>query len=80
MSGTSMSAPHVAGIVAQVLQANPRLQPANVEDILEETAYPFGYGADYEPDPSNAGTSTSFDKGHGLIDAARAVDFALAVR
>jgi serine protease AprX len=36
--GTSMSAPHVSGIVALMLQARPQLTAQNVIDILEGTA------------------------------------------
>lgn len=38
MSGTSMSAPHVAGIVALMLEANPNLTWREVKAILQETA------------------------------------------
>lgn len=38
MSGTSMSAPHVAGIVALMLEANPNLSWREVKAILQETA------------------------------------------
>lgn len=78
LSGTSMAAPHIAGIVAQMLQANPSLTPAEVEDILEDTARQITFGAPYETDPANPTTPTSFDKGHGLVDVVAAVTEALA--
>ncbi|MCT7981292.1 S8 family serine peptidase [Laspinema olomoucense] len=40
--GTSMAAPHISGVVALMLQANPNLTPAQVEQILIETAQPEG--------------------------------------
>lgn len=72
ISGTSMAAPHVAGIVAQLLQLDPSLTPAQVEHLLEDTAHRFSFGAPYEADPRNEASPTSFDKGHGLVDAAAA--------
>jgi serine protease AprX len=38
MSGTSMATPHMAGIIALMLEANPNLTPAKVKDIIEKTA------------------------------------------
>lgn len=39
MSGTSMSTPTVAGIVALWLQANPSLKVNDVKDIIQKSAY-----------------------------------------
>src|SRR5581483_879004 len=38
LSGTSMAAPHVSGVVAMMLQVNPGLSPKDVKDILLATA------------------------------------------
>jgi subtilisin family serine protease len=40
LSGTSMSAPHVAGAVAMMLQANPGLKPLEIRDRLQNHADP----------------------------------------
>jgi serine protease AprX len=40
-SGTSFSAPQVAGAIALMLEANPSLTPAQVKDILQRTATPL---------------------------------------
>jgi subtilisin family serine protease len=70
ISGTSMAAPHIAGIVAQLFQAKPTASPAQIEKALKGTAYRYANGAPYR---SVGGVQTSFDKGTGLVDVVAAV-------
>ncbi|MEA2434894.1 MAG: serine protease AprX [Actinomycetota bacterium] len=79
LSGTSMAAPHISGIVAQLLQVDPTLTPAEVENIIEDTAYKFQFGSAYGllTDPYNTDNTSSFEKGHGLVDVVAAVQYVL---
>lgn len=38
LTGTSMAAPAVAGIIAQWLQINPNLSPSQIKDVIAQTA------------------------------------------
>ena len=70
ISGTSMAAPHVAGIVAQLFQADPTATPAEIEQALKVSAHKFTDGAAYQAGPLG---TTSYDKGYGLVDVVAAV-------
>jgi serine protease AprX len=61
MSGTSMAAPHVAGIIALMLEANPLLSPSQVKSVLEKTATAM---PDY----------AVWEVGAGYVNAYKAVD------
>ncbi len=78
LSGTSMAAPHVAGVIAQLLQADPTLAPAAIEDLLEDTAHKFAWGTPYGRyvDETNPDDESTFEKGHGLVDALAALQHA----
>ncbi|MCW2618641.1 MAG: exported protein of unknown function, putative Peptidase domain [Modestobacter sp.] len=70
ISGTSMAAPHIAGIVAQLFQADPTATPAEVEAAITGTAYRYTDGAPYT---AVGDRTTSYDKGAGLVDVVAAV-------
>ena len=65
VDGTSVAAPIVSGVVAQLLEANPRLSPQQVKDILCQTAEPIGQIARHK-------------QGAGAINGTKAVQEALA--
>ncbi|AOE49825.1 S8 family serine peptidase [Kangiella sediminilitoris] len=63
-SGTSMSAPHISGIVALMLEANPSLNWRDVKRILQETA-------------TNMPGLEPWEAGAGYVNAYAAVQAAL---
>lgn len=69
MAGTSMAAPHVAGIVALMLQADPGLRPDEIRTILANTATPLGFTGD-----PGRGEQPTTQQGAGRVNAARALD------
>lgn len=64
--GTSMAAPHVAGVVSLMLSINASLTPAQVLSLLQTTVTPF---------PSGSTCNTSIC-GAGIVNAAAAVQAA----
>ncbi|WP_339145516.1 MULTISPECIES: S8 family serine peptidase [unclassified Sutcliffiella] len=64
MSGTSMATPHVAGIVALMLEADPRLSPDEVKEIIQLTA-------------TNMPGYEAWEVGAGYVNAFAAVDKSL---
>ncbi|MCF8247528.1 MAG: S8 family serine peptidase [Saprospiraceae bacterium] len=78
-SGTSMAGPHVAGLVALMISANPDLagQVDLIEDIIEQTAVP-------KTTDQNCGNILGTEVpnntyGFGRVDALAAVEAALAL-
>lgn len=69
ISGTSMAAPQITGIVAQLFQDKPSATPGEIENALKSTAYKFAAGASYQ---SVGSYTSSYDKGAGLVDVVAA--------
>jgi len=64
MSGTSMATPHVAGISALILAANPEYTPADVKSALMNTARDIN---------TDSKTYSVYQVGAGRVDPARAI-------
>jgi hypothetical protein len=72
-SGTSAAAPQLAGVCALVKQACGRLTPAQVRDILKQTARDVTVGNCSPNTGANpAAPGPDLATGHGLVDAHRA--------
>lgn len=67
-SGSSMSCPHVSGICALILEANPELQPKEIKRILQSTAEDIG-----EPSEPELSDKYNYGYGYGSVDAYAAV-------
>ena len=81
MSGTSMAAPFVTGLVSQLLGQLPERTPADVAQLLAQTSDKVGSGYGADPYGTCAGCTWSSSFGYGRIDLAKslaAADFALS--
>ncbi len=69
ISGTSMATPHIAGVIALLLEANPALSFEDVYRLITTTATPMSdaAGEAYEP----------YEVGYGYVDALGAIAGAL---
>ena len=67
MPGTSMASPMVAGVVADIIQANPNLSHKEIKDILMTTADKF----------KDVGPNT---QGAGYIDVKEAIEKAISLK
>ena len=79
-AGTSAAAPIVSGVVALMLEANPRLGYRDVQEILaysaRQTGGPEGWRSNGADDWNGGGLHVSHDFGFGLVDAHAAVRLA----
>ncbi|KAE8688669.1 cytochrome P450 [Hibiscus syriacus] len=81
MSGTSMAAPHIAGLAALIKQKFPHFSPAAIASALSTTASvydkrggPIMAQRVYADPDVNQSLATPFDMGSGFVDATSALD------
>ncbi|PWE69613.1 peptidase S8, partial [Bacillus cereus] len=70
-SGTSAAAPQLAGICALIKQASPNLSPAQIREVLKETARDIISGS--SSGGHRAAPGVDLATGYGLVDAYAAV-------
>ena len=81
LNGTSMAAPHAAGVAALVKEMHPRWGPGAIKAAVQRSAQHFDCPSDWEPLNASDerercygdGGRTSFF-GHGLVDALAAAN------
>ena len=75
LSGTSMSAPHTAGAVALMLQANPALKPLEIRDRLQNHADPKVWSGN----PGLGFLDFAARQGAGMIDVADTINATVGI-
>ncbi|KAJ8477274.1 hypothetical protein OPV22_021001 [Ensete ventricosum] len=81
ISGTSMAAPHIAGLAALIKQKFPSFSPSAIASALSTTATlydrqdgPIMAQRAYRNPDSNQSPATPFDMGSGFVNATAALD------
>jgi len=81
MSGTSMAAPHIAGLAALIKQKFPSFSPSAIASALSSTASlydnnggPIMAQRAYANPDLNQSPATPFDMGSGFVNATAALD------